>query len=61
MINKRFCKKQQMQWSREGAYLLLQNRTRTLNRELAETFRQWYPEITCEDGEKAEEPARAVA
>lgn len=61
MINKRFCKKQQMQWSREGAHLLLQNRTRTLNRELAETFRQWYPEITCEDGEKAEEPARAVA
>ncbi len=61
VLNKRFCKKQQTQWSRDGAHLLLQNRTRTLNRELAETFRQWYPDLTCEDGEKAEEPARAVA
>jgi hypothetical protein len=38
VINKRFCKKQQMQWSKEGAHLLLQNRTRTLNRELVDTF-----------------------
>jgi hypothetical protein len=43
VVNKRFCKKQQMQWSKEGAHLLLQNRTRTLNQELADTFRQWYP------------------
>lgn len=49
VINKRFCKKQQMQWSREGAHLLLQNRTRTLNRELADTFRRWYPEFSCEE------------
>lgn len=62
VINKRFCKKQQMQWSKEGAHLLLQNRTRTLNRELADTFRHWYPELTCEDGEaKSNEPVRAVA
>ena len=62
VVNKRFCKKQQMQWSKEGAHLLLQNRTRTLDRELANTFRQWYPELTCEDGsEKEEEPIRAVA
>ena len=61
VVNKRFCKKQQMQWSKEGAHLLLQNRTRTLNRELAETFRQWYPELTCGDGEQEEEPVRAVA
>lgn len=61
VVNKRFCKKQQMQWSREGAHLLLQNRTRTLNRELADTFRRWYPELTCEDGEKEEEPIRVAA
>ena len=61
VVNKRFCKKQQMQWSKEGAHLLLQNRTRTLNRELADTFRQWYPEFACEDGKKEEEPIRAVA
>jgi hypothetical protein len=61
VVNKRFCKKQQMQWSKEGAHLLLQNRTKTLNRELADTFRQWYPELTCADDEKEEEPVRAVA
>lgn len=59
VLNKRFCKKQQMQWSREGAHLLLQNRTRTLNRELARTFRNWYPEFICADGEKEDGLARA--
>lgn len=61
VINKRFCKKQQMQWSKEGAHLLLQNRTRTLNRELVKLFRRWYPELTCEDGDREEEPVRAAA
>jgi hypothetical protein len=61
VVNKRFCKKQQMQWSKEGAHHLLQNRTRTLNRELADTFRQWYPELICMDEKKEEEPLRAVA
>src|SRR5215510_9263951 len=32
-VSKRFCKKQQMQWSKEGAHLLLQTRVRTLNGE----------------------------
>jgi hypothetical protein len=59
-VNKRFCKKQQMQWSREGAHLLLQNRTKTLNRELAQTFRNWYPEFICADGEKGDGLARAA-
>lgn len=49
VLNKRFCKKQQMQWSREGAHLLLQNRTRTLNHELAQTFRRWYPDFAREE------------
>jgi transposase len=31
VISKRFVKKQQMQWSRRGAHLLLQTRTRTLD------------------------------
>jgi hypothetical protein len=31
VVSKRFCKKQQMQWSKEGAHLLLQTRVRTLN------------------------------
>src|SRR4030095_2940808 len=33
VVSKRFCKKQQMQWSKEGAHLLLQTRVRTLNGE----------------------------
>jgi hypothetical protein len=36
-------KKQQMQWSKEGAHLLLQARTKVLNDELDQTFRRWYP------------------
>ena len=34
VVSKRFCKKQQMQWSKRGAHLLLQTRVKTLNREL---------------------------
>lgn len=48
VLNKRFCKKQQMQWSKRGAHLLLQNRTRTLDRELEACFRRWYPDFVCE-------------
>ena len=43
VISKRMVKKQQMQWSKRGAHLLLQIRTRVLNGEWEETFRTWYP------------------
>jgi DNA-directed RNA polymerase subunit RPC12/RpoP len=43
VVSKRFVKKQQMKWSRRGAHLLLQMRTRVLNDELRQTFQQWYP------------------
>jgi hypothetical protein len=43
VMSKRMAKKQQMQWSRRGAHLLLQIRTRVLNGEWEETFRTWYP------------------
>src|SRR3954447_5864955 len=42
-LGKRFAKKQQMQWSKAGAHLLLQTRTQTLDGTLPETFRKWYP------------------
>jgi hypothetical protein len=45
VVSKRFCKKQQMQWSKEGAHLLLQTRVRTLNGELGAIFKRWYPDI----------------
>jgi hypothetical protein len=43
VVSKRMVKKQQMQWTKRGAHLLLQIRTRVLNNEWEETFRTWYP------------------
>jgi hypothetical protein len=50
-IEARFCKKQQMQWSKEGAHLLLQTRVRTLNGALTDIFKRWYSDLDM----KAEE------
>ena len=49
VISKRMVKKQQMRWSQQGAHLLLQVRTRVLNDELREVFREWYPSFTQGD------------
>jgi hypothetical protein len=49
VVSKRFCKKQQMQWSKRGAHLLLQTRIKTLNRDLAVVFKRWYPDIDVEE------------
>jgi hypothetical protein len=43
VVSKRFAKKQQMQWTRRGAHLLLQTRTKTLDGALRSTFERWYP------------------
>jgi hypothetical protein len=48
VVSKRFCKKQQMQWSKRGAHLLLQMRVKTLNRELGSVFKRWYPDMQVE-------------
>ena len=40
-----FCKKQHMQWSKEGVHLLLQSRVRTLNGALADIFTRWYQDL----------------
>ena len=56
VVSKRFCKKQQMQWSKEGAHLLLQTRVRVLNGELVAIFKRWYPDM---DIEAQEMPAAA--
>jgi len=45
VVSKRFVKKQSMQWTLRGAHLLLQTRTKVLNDELEEVFRQWYPKF----------------
>ena len=43
VVSKRLVKKQQMQWTPEGAHLLLQVRTQVLNKDWEATFRSWYP------------------
>ncbi|GAA4419125.1 hypothetical protein GCM10023187_53150 [Nibrella viscosa] len=43
VIAKRFVKHQQMQWSKKGAHLLLQARTKVLNEEWDECFRTRFP------------------
>lgn len=43
LLDKRFSKSQQMQWTPKGAHLLLQIRVRLANGKLPETFRRWYP------------------
>jgi len=43
VVGKWMVKKQQMQWSTQGAHYLLQTRTTVLNGELRDQFKQWYP------------------
>jgi hypothetical protein len=49
VVSKRFCKKQQMQWSKRGVHLLLQTRVKTLNCELGAVFKRWYPDLEVEE------------
>jgi hypothetical protein len=45
VIAKRFSKKQSMQWTKKGAHLLLQVRTKVLNNEWEDIFRKMYPDF----------------
>jgi hypothetical protein len=49
VVSRRFVKKQQMQWSLKGAHLLLQTRTKVLNNELEDAFRNWYPQFRVQE------------
>ena len=48
VISKRMVKKQQMRWSKKGAHLLLQVRTRVLDGDWRKTFERWYPELATQ-------------
>ncbi len=50
VVAKRMVKKQQMQWTHQGAHYLLQTRTAVLNGELKGHFERWYPGLKIEDG-----------
>ena len=59
VIGKRFVKKQQMQWSKRGAHLLLQTRTQTLDSTLRTMFAKWYPAMAANDTLMSTSPAAA--
>jgi hypothetical protein len=43
VLSKRFVKKQQMRWTKQGAHFLLQVRLQVINQDWASTFERWYP------------------
>jgi len=60
VISKRFAKRQQMQWTKRGAHVLLQTRTRTLDGTLRPLFERWYPGLANDNASEAEDlPAAA--
>jgi hypothetical protein len=62
VVAKRMVKKQQMQWSPEGAHCLLQTSTAVLNDELRGHFERWYPELRVGiDDEEYEMPVKQAA
>jgi hypothetical protein len=59
VISKRFAKRQQMQWTKRGAHLLLQTRTRALDGTLRPLFEKWYPGLANDNS--AETPHAEAA
>jgi hypothetical protein len=58
VISKRFAKRQQMQWTKRGAHLLLQTRARALDGTLRPLFEKWYPGLA---NDNSAETAQAEA
>ena len=48
-----------MQWTKRGAHLLLQTRTRTLDGTLRSLFERWYPGLAKNNGNKAAQATAA--
>src|SRR3954466_12382346 len=59
VISKQFAKRQQMQWTKRGAHLLLQTRTRALDGTLRPLFERWYPGLVNDNGARADQPLAA--
>jgi len=59
VVSKRFAKRQQMQWTRRGAHLLLQARTRALDGTLRPLFERWYPGLANDNQESASQAEAA--
>lgn len=54
VVARRFCKKQQMQWSKKGAHFMLLTRTKVLNNDLQDCFKKWYPNLKIEEQQHRE-------
>ncbi len=62
VVAKRMVKKQQMQWTHEGAHYLLQIRTAVLNDELDDHFERWCPGLKIEKKvERSEQTMKKAA
>ena len=51
--------RQQMQWTKRGAHLLLQTRTRALDGTLRPLFERWYPGLDNDNGRGANQAVAA--
>ena len=60
VVGKRFAKRQQMRWSRRGAHLMLQTRTRVLDDTLRAKFQSCYPCLFDVQTTEHSEHARAA-
>ena len=60
VISKRFAKRQQMQWTKRGAHLLLQTRTRTLDGTLRPLFEKWYPGLANDNSAELRSSRRGM-
>ena len=45
IISRRMAKKQQMRWTQKGDHSVLQVRIKTLNNDLGDSFKSWYPKM----------------
>ena len=59
VVSKRFAKRQHMQWTRRGAHLLLQTRTRVLDGTLRPLFERWHPGLANDNPASADQAAAA--
>ena len=59
IVSRRFTKKQHMRWTRRGAHLLLQVRTRALDETLSANFQCWYSGMRTD--ELQQEPTLAAS
>jgi len=61
VVAKRMVKKQQMQWTHEGAHYLIQTRTAVLNNELHGHFERWFPGFNIKNQRDASVVMRKAA